>query len=106
MSTSPDSGYTPALMGGRELRIKQNIQNKKEDTHQSLLAARMSGLGARFPQPVHVRGRQPGTEIKPCDAVTSPPHRTTIIISPVAAMAVHTRGAENVFKPFIPVLEY
>lgn len=66
----------------------------------------MGGLGARVPTASICERETPGTEIKPCDAMTSPPHRTTIIISPVAAMAVHARGADNVFKPFIPVLEY
>lgn len=94
-------------MGGRGLRIKQKIfRIKKKILTRVLWLPRWVGSVPESPQPVYVRGRQPGTEIKPCDAMTSPPHRTTIIISPVAAMAVHARGADNVFKPFIPVLEY
>lgn len=71
----------------------ENIQNKKEDTHQSPLAAKMGGLGARVPTASICERETASTKIKPCDAMTSPPHRTTIIISPVAAMAVRRLGS-------------
>lgn len=51
---------------------------------------------AVFAVSVRVEESQEKPEIDSCHSVSSPPHRTAIIVLSTLAMIVHTRGAETI----------
>lgn len=78
-------------------------QTEVENTHQSPSFCLDSELSVKIIT-FHtcVRGREPDPQIWVCDCVSSPPHRSSIIMSSVVALTGWAWAAENISGKLFP----